>query len=328
MNISKNIKTNQLISIVGATATGKTSIALALAKKLLALNLVKTVHLLSADSRQVYRGLENLTGADVPTDFTTAKSSSYIYPYFSNPNENIFLHGSSIIETSDDWSVAHFQKLFTEIYSRLEDQGVLIVVGGTGFYQQQIINPAESTMIPQNLNLRKKLAELNLVELQNQLKSLNQEKLENMNNSDLNNPRRLVRAIEIALYKMEQVFKPKQVACPANKIFYLELPKAIREAKIKKRVLNRFALAKEEVKKQLEKKEFNALAVTCTGFTELDQFIHGKINQQACLTKWQLAEIQYAKRQDTWWKKCGGLIRVDAEKSEKITDKIIDTCYI
>lgn len=326
--MSNNIKENQIISIVGATATGKTAAALALAEKLLTLKLVKAVHLLSADSRQVYQGLENLTGADLPTDFSTSKSSRFSYPYFTNSTENIFLHGVSIIAPNEEWSVAHFQKLFTEIKSKLDDKEILIVVGGTGFYQQQIANSAESITVPQNLSLREKLAKLSAAELQNQLKNLDKEKLEKMNNSDLNNPRRLVRAIEIALYKTKQPVAAKQASTQTSRIFYLELPKTVRETKIKQRVIDRFTLAKAEVEQQSQNKEISALATTCTGFMELEQFIRGEIDQPTCVTKWQLAEIQYAKRQDTWWKKRSGLIKIDAEKTKKIADKIIDTCYI
>jgi len=326
--MSNNIKENQIISIVGATATGKTATAFTLAEKLLSLKLVKAVHLLSADSRQVYRGLENLTGADLPHDFLDSKNSRFSYQFFTNPSKNIFLHGVSVITTDEEWSVAHFQKLFTEIKSQLRDEEILVVVGGTGFYQQQLISTAETINVPQNLNLREKLAKLSVTELQKQLKNLDKEKLESMNNSDLNNPRRLVRAIEIALYKTQQPTITKPVALPNSKIFYLELPKAIREEKIKQRVVDRFALAKKEVEEQLRNKKINALASTCTGFAELKEFINGKIDRQACLAKWQLAEIQYAKRQDTWWKKRSGLIRLDAEKSKTITDKILHTCYI
>lgn len=326
--MSNNIKDNQIISIVGATATGKTATALALAEKLLSLKLVSIVHLLSADSRQVYRGLENLTGADLPTDFVATKDSHFGYPSFTNSTKNIFIHGVSVIEPDDDWSVAHFQKLFTEIKSQLKDDEILVVVGGTGFYQQQIANTAETIGVPQNLSLREKLAKLSVTELQKQLKDLDKEKLESMNNSDLNNPRRLVRAIEIALYRTKQPVITKQTTSQTSKIFYLELPKAVREEEIKQRVVDRFVLAKEEVAKQLQNEKINTLATTCTGFAELAQFIRGEIDQTTCLAKWQLAEIQYAKRQDTWWKKRSGLIGLDAEKSKTIADKIMHTCYI
>ena len=326
--MSNNIKENQIISIVGATATGKTAAALTLAEKLLALKLAKAVHLLSADSRQVYRGLENLTGADLPSDFMATKNSHFGYQFFTNSSKNIFLHGVSIITPSEEWSVAHFQKLFTQIKSQLANEEILIVVGGTGFYQQQITSTAETIGVPQNLNLREKLVKLSVAELQKRLKDLDEEKLANMNNSDLNNPRRLVRAIEVALDKKQQPTTTKTTASPNSKTFYLELPKTIREVKIKQRVIDRFTLAKKEVEQQLQSKTTSSLAVSCTGFMELKELINGKIDQSACIAKWQLAEIQYAKRQDTWWKKRGGLIKIDVEKTKKIADKIIGTCYI
>ena len=53
-----------------------------------------------------------------------------------------------------------------------------------------------------------------------------------------------------------------------------------------------------------------------------------QIEEKECLELWQLAEIQYAKRQNTWWKKRSGLIKIDIEKTKTIADKILNTCYI
>jgi len=327
--MSNNIKENQIISIVGATATGKTAAALELAEKLIAEKKAQKVFLLSADSRQVYQSLENLTGADLPTDFVATTKNDFSYPYFENLQKNISLHGSSIIGTNEEWSVAHFKKLFTEIKKALSEEDVLVVVGGTGFYQEQILQTAEDIFIPQNENLRKSLEKLSVEELQEKLESIAAKKLSIMNNSDINNPRRLIRAIEVATFKKSNSQKESVAEKKSLPTFYLEMSKDLREEKIKKRVVERFQTAKEEVKQQLLKNEAkNSLAFSSTGFRELEKLLKKQIEEKECLELWQLAEIQYAKRQDTWWKKRSGLIKIDIEKTKTIADKILNTCYI
>lgn len=319
MNISKHIKGNQIVSIVGATATGKTAFALDLATSLIKEKRFQKVHLLSADSRQVYQGLENLTGADVPSDFSADRDAKFAHPFFSNSAKNIFLHGVSIIDPKEEWSVAHFKKLFENVKANLGKEDCLIVVGGTGFYQQQILQTVETIAVPQNKELRERLDKLSTEELKNELQKLDSTKLQKMNNSDVNNPRRLIRAIEIISSDIEPEETQDRDNLPT---FYLQMPRELREQKIRQRVEQRFGLAKKEVQEQLVlskhvKKELPAFS--STGFLELQKLLTGEIDEQECLHLWQTAEIQYAKRQDTWWKKRTNLIEVNMEiAAEKI----------
>lgn len=307
MNISKYIKGNQICSIVGATATGKTALAFKFADELLAKKKFKKIHLLSADSRQVYQGLENLTGADLPENFTKLEENKWPYPVWTNATGNVCLHGVSIIKTDQEWSAAHFRKLFLQVFKNLSKQEFLIVVGGTGFYQQQIGQPADTLEIPPNFKLREKLEKLSLEELQAKLQTLNPSKLKKLNHSDLHNPRRLVRAIEIAQFLQDQKTSkatPKTTKLKKNiPTFYLSLEPELRQQKIVKRVKERFAKAKEEVEEQIKHGQFSKAAASCTGFQELKQFLAFKIDQDTCLKLWTKSELQYAKRQDTWWKK-------------------------
>lgn len=308
MNISNNIQSNQIISIVGATATGKTALALELANELVTKKLYRNVHLLSADSRQVYKGLEILTGADIPKNFREVKSQKFAYRYFINQKENIFIHGVSIILTNEDWSTAHFAKLLLEVKSQMAKGELLIVVGGTGFYHKQVDNPSDTLFIPPDQNLRNQLEELSLDALQKKLQLANKEKFKQLNNSDLNNPRRLIRAIELATFN--NISKVKKSEHSYQRTFYLQIDKKVREEKIKKRVEDRFDKAKREVEPLLSQTKISKLASTSTGFNELTLFINGQLNRENCIKLWQLAEIKYAKRQDTWWKKQNNLIEI------------------
>jgi len=313
MTRSKDIKRNQIISIVGATATGKTALALELATALLERKAFDSVHLLSADSRQVYQGLENLTGADVPEDFIGVKNIQFSYQFFRHATKKIFLHGVSIIGTAEDWSVAHFAKLLAEIKNQLGKNNLLIVVGGTGFYQKQVSERAPTINLAPNLKLRRQLEQISVEELQKQLAKANPSKLAQMNNSDLHNPRRLIRALELAKAEGISTSTTQQNLHPT---FYLQVDLALREQKIIKRVEKRFNKAKAEVVALLPQK-IGKLASSSTGLRELSQFIHGEIDQATCQKLWQQREIQYAKRQDTWWKKQKDLIKIKGNSNLK-----------
>ena len=113
--------------------------------------------MLSADSKQVFAGLEILTGADIPTGFQQLKNDHFPYPYFQKTNRSIELHGIACVPGEAEWSVAHFQKLFQLLWQTIDEKTALIVVGGTGLYHQQIFNPATTVMIEPNKQLRKKL---------------------------------------------------------------------------------------------------------------------------------------------------------------------------
>lgn len=306
MTRSKDIKDNQIISIVGATATGKTALALAVAEALLDQETFTKVHLLSADSRQVYRGLASLTGADVPSDFIPQKNQQFSYQFFNHPTKEILLHGVCIINPEDDWSAAHFAKLYQEVKDQLGKKELLIVVGGTGFYQKQIAKEAATLKLAPNPQLRKELEQLSVEELQKQLAQANPAKLAQMNHSDRHNPRRLIRAIELA--DTAEITTPSKQKS-SHSTFYLQVDRAKREQKIKARVEERFNEARAEVALLLPQK-ISKLAGSSTGFKELSQFIQGEIDQDTCLKLWEQAEIQYAKRQDTWWKKQTDLIEI------------------
>jgi len=175
------------------------------------------------------------------------------------------------------------------------------------------VETAESLFVPRNVQLRQDLEKLSVEELKNRLRILDTSKYQSLNHSDLNNPRRLVRAIEIAVFQKQAhstfIKKTHQQTIPT---FYLQIPKAVREQKIKARIEQRFTLAKKEVEQQLQKHITDqSLAFTSTGFMELKQLIKGEIDQATCLKLWQTAEIQYAKRQDTWWKKRTGIIKIN-----------------
>lgn len=157
--------------VLGATATGKTSCAVALARKF-------SAEILSADSRQVYRGLDIGSGKD-------------LREYGEVP-----YHLVDIVSLPDEYSVYQYQRDFYRVFNEVQSRGALpIMVGGTGMYLDSIIRGYRFRDVPRNESLRKELEPLDSDALQARLL---QSKREIHNRTDLDDRERLVRAIEIA----------------------------------------------------------------------------------------------------------------------------------
>ena len=192
---------NKLLFIVGPTATGKTALALSLAKKF-------GGELISADSRQVYRGMDIGTGKDLPSNSELRimnyelgiRSKKLKIGYRKRDEVPIWL--VDIVEPDYVFNVGEYKHLAGEIIQDIQARKKLpIVVGGTGLYVRALLRPWDEIFIPPNAILRRKLDKLTVEELQIELKKITAEKFESMNHSDQNNPRRLIRAIEIETWK-------------------------------------------------------------------------------------------------------------------------------
>lgn len=305
--MSQDIIQNQIISIVGATASGKTDRALTIARENIEHGVFKKVHLLSADSRQVYQGLEILTGADIPAAWKRTRDDRFPLDFFLSPDATMTLHGVSIIEANQEWSVAHFAKLYQHLRQQLDEQEQLIVVGGSGSYQKQLQGEFDSLGIPPNPSLRETLNPLSVDELQERLRTLNPTRLEQMNHSDVHNPRRLIRAIEIAhAQQADPTLLNDRVDAAQVPIIYLQSDEAVRERAIRERVAMRFPLAVREIqallsKYQLDLKELpNWQSLSSTGVSELVAYLRAGIDQSTCLENWAKQEIRYAKTQQLY----------------------------
>ncbi len=311
----------QIIAITGATATGKSKLALNLAEELIKKKYAQRVFLLSVDSRQVYQGLETLTAADIPHGWRINEKNPH--RYFTHPQLAISLHGVSIIPIWHEWSPAHLQKLYTEIKEQLKENDFLILVGGTGFYHRQINQPATTLFIQPNLALRQELNKKSLASLQEKLKQIDPEKFASMNQSDINNPRRLIRAIEIAkattnINKQQQT-KTQKLKNLIN--IHLILEKKVQEERIKRRVQERFQEAIHEVRACLNqfKLSMELPATSAIGFKEILNHLDQQLSAKETLLAWQRAEIQYTKKQNTWWKKNKDLINFAADDPQLLT---------
>ncbi|MFZ5437454.1 MAG: tRNA (adenosine(37)-N6)-dimethylallyltransferase [Patescibacteria group bacterium] len=301
----------KFISIVGQTATGKTAKAFALAK-LWYQKYHQEVVVISADSKQVFTELTILSGADVPKDFKKKSNENIPYSFFINPDLPISLHGTNNLNGNQEWSVGHFHNLVKKLIENYP-KSLFIVVGGTGLYHQQIYHPAETLHVKPNQELREALANNTLAELQVILENRNPEKLANMNNSDRNNPRRLVRAIETIAAEIEPSHYPQ-----IEPLLQIGLTTTNIEEKIRQRVLKRLEQGVIEEVKNFETKyqEPNLQAKATLGYQEILKFINQEINDKQLIEHWTLSETQYAKRQTTWWKKRENIQWSEANKLE------------
>lgn len=172
---------------MGPTATGKTNLALKLAKKFQG-------EIISSDSRQVYQGLDIGTGK-LPTQSSRIKVQKGEGFWEIN---GIKIWTYDLVDPKDQYSVADYiqdaQKYLTDIINRNK---LPIIVGGTYFYIKALLEGLENLALPKDLDLRKKWESFSLEKLQQELKKLSPQKWQKLNESDKQNPRRLLRTMEL-----------------------------------------------------------------------------------------------------------------------------------
>ena len=253
----------KLVIICGPTATGKTDLAARLAKKF-------SGSIISADSRQVYKGMDIVTGKDRP--------------------KGVSIWGYDLVKPSQDFSVAHFVRLAREQIKKIHRRGHLpIVVGGTGFWLKALVKPPATINIKPNSQLRKKLEKLSIAQLRRQLERLDPERAANMNQSDRNNPRRLIRAIEVAKQPRDSL---RPTIYDAHWIG-LTAPLKVLDRRIEDRVRQRVkAGAIKEWERLCRRFAAKLPSMSAIGYRELPD-----------IDQWVRAEKQYARRQLTWFKK-------------------------
>lgn len=248
---------NKVLVLCGPTATGKTALAAVLAKKF-------NGELVSADSRQVYRGMDIVTGKDRPASQQ------------GGPDVPIWLY--DVADPDEEFSVSHWVKLARGAIADIQKRNKLpIVVGGTGLYIHALIHPFETIDVPPDYPLRKKLGTLSVPELQNLLPGVR------MNQSDWNNPRRLIRKIEISRSE-------KGTARQENKydVFVVGLTAPL--VMLDKRIDDRF---KKRVRQGMKK--------------EIKILFKKYSKELPSMSALELNEHAYARRQMTWFRKQKGI---------------------
>ncbi len=293
-----------LISVVGPTAIGKTSLAISLAKQ------YKT-EIVSADSRQFFKEMQ--IGTAVPN-----KEELVIVPHH-------FIQHKSILES---YSVGDFEKETIALLSNLfKKHDCVIMVGGSGLYVDAVTKgldefPDVDPGIRENLN--KKLKERGIVELQTQLKLLDESQYAKI---DIENPHRLIRALEICIgsgqpyssflnkKKTNRPFKTITIGLKADRqIIYDRINQRV-DLMIEEGLLK-------EARKMHPHRALNALQTV--GYKELFKYFDGEWDLDFAISEIKKNTRRFAKRQLTWYRKNEKLIWFDYDEDNANIFKTID----
>lgn len=270
------------IVILGPTASGKTKLATSLAD-------IMNAEIISADSRQIYRGMDIGTGKDLNE--------------YKLPHNTIKHHLIDIKNAGDDYSVAAFQIDFENAFLDIKNRNKeVIVCGGTGLYINSILQQYEYTSIPVNLELRKGLENNTLHELRSYLAQIPSEF---SNIADTSTIKRTIRAIEIAHYlqhfELPVVPRSKKKA----KIFGIQLEGEQRRKRISLRLEKRIQEGLVDEVRNLLKNGVSAEKLIFYGleYKLVTQHLLGLKTFKEMIEELHIGIHQYAKRQMTYFRK-------------------------
>lgn len=269
---------HKLLAIVGPTATHKTQTAIQLAQR-------QPSILISADSRQVYRGMDIVTGKDHPQDVT--------------------IYGIDLVDPDESYSVSlWYDAVFPHIEKAWQTDKLPIVVGGTGLYVKALTEGIPTMSVPINQPLRDELALLSVDQLQSMMGEIDPTKYATMNHSDQNNPRRLIRALEISQHK-EGLKEKSPISTPYTKILgFCYYDNSNYRSKVHQRVMARIKLgAVAETQTLLKKYDPSLQSMSAIGYKSIIQYLSNQLSHDEMVESWVADELSYAKRQLTWFRK-------------------------
>ncbi len=279
--------------ITGQTGTGKTSLALQIARQ-------QNGALISADSRQVFTGMDIGTGKiDSPADLEYQGNTWYLC--------GVPIYGINLINPNQVFSAGDFAAYGREVIAKIQSQGMLpIVVGGTGFYLKSLLDPDDTVFIPQNDQLRDTLEKLSVAELQAALATGDPVKLSNMNNSDRHNPRRLVRALEVAEWKKQNACQRHPAMDFSGDITWIGLtaPKETLLERITKRITQMLENNLEnEVRTLASNYSWETPGLQTIGYREWQGYFAGEKTLEQVKQNMITAHLQYARKQMIYFKR-------------------------
>ena len=291
--------------ILGQTATGKSDLAVKLAKKI-------NGEIISSDSRQVYKGL------DIGTGKITKKEMGGVPHYLLD-----------VESPKNQFNVAEYKKLAEEkIEVILKNEKVPIICGGTGFYIQSIVDNVVYPEVPPNFNLRAKLSKLSAEKLFGMLKKIDPERAKNI---EAKNPVRLIRAIEIAKALGKVPVFGRRTSKHRILQIGIKLPDEVLKERIYKRLISRIKEgmileAKKLHRNGLSWKRMNELGLE---YRYLALYLQKKLNKKEMIDQLNTSIWHYAKRQWTWFKRDKKIIWInpfkksDLKKLETLVKKFL-----
>lgn len=269
-----------LITILGPTASGKTSLAVALAADL-------NTEIISADSRQIYKRMDIGTGKDL---------EEYKYE-----DKEIPYHLIDICEPGYKYNLYEYQRDFNVVFQDLRTRKKFpILCGGTGLYIETVLKGYSMPQVPENKELREKLKDKTLTELTSILKTYKTLH----NTTDVDNCKRAVRAIEIAeFYRNQQPEERKNK--PLNSfIVGVDIEREARRRKISERLQMRLDSGMVDEVRALLKEGISPDDLIYYGleYKYLTEYLIGRLSYDEMVSKLEIAIHQFAKRQMTWFR--------------------------
>ena len=271
----------QMITILGPTASGKTPLAAALAK---------TVggEIISADSRQVYRRMDIGTGKDL-SDYGDV-------PY----------HLIDICEPGTRYNLFQYQQDFFDAYEDIRRRGrVPILCGGTGLYIEAVLKGYRLSPVPQNQTLRDELEGRSLEELTAMLRELKARTGTTMHNTtDVDSPQRAIRAIEIEQYNADHPVPLRELPAVPSIIVGVSIDRELRREKITSRLKARLEEGMADEVKALLSEGIAADDLTYYGleYRYVTEYVVGHLTFEDMFRQLEIAIHQFAKRQMTWFR--------------------------
>ncbi len=270
-----------LLTVLGPTATGKTSFAVQLADLL-------DGEIISADSRQVYKGMDIGTGKDLEDYVFNGKKIPY--------------HLIDILDAGEKYNLFEYQRDFFRVYEDITKRSKMpILCGGSGLYIDAVVNNYKLVEVPENKQLRAELETKSLDELTEILKSY--KKLHNT--TEIDTKKRAIRAIEIEVYK-----ETHDVQSPEYKqIKSLNIGVRFDRQTVKKRITERL---KNRLENGMIDEVKNLLSAGVTADTliyygleykYLTLYLLGKMSYEQMFEKLEIAIHQFSKRQMTWFRR-------------------------
>ena len=297
---------SKLVVVLGPTASGKTLFAVNLAQHY-------NGEIISADSRQIYRGMDIGTGKDLDE----YKINDQIIPYYL----------IDIINPQDNYSVYDYKNDFLKTYKKISKQNNLaILCGGTGLYIESILLDYKMSDAPPNLELRNQLENKTLSELIEEIK------INHISSYDINfhvTKRRIIRTIEIVLYDNKNIDNKKNSTAQINSLVLgIKLERDIVLKNIKRRLETRLNEGMiDEVKKLIDKGlTLERLKYFGLEYKFIGEYLFNQISYNSMKEKLNFAINRFAKRQMTFFRrmeKRGVNINwIDSDDSSKIYNQI------
>ncbi len=270
-----------LITILGPTATGKTKLASALAAMI-------GGEIISADSRQVYRGMDIGTGKDLNDYFFNGTAVPY--------------HLIDMVDPGYEYNIFEYQKDFTAAFNDITSRDkVPVLAGGSGLYLDAVINGYKLTSVPEDAFLRKQLDRLSDDELREKLKSYGALH----NTTDLIERNRMIRAIEIK--EFEKLNPDKMLDMPAidSVTFGISYERQEIRQRITNRLVHRLNNGMIEEVEHLLAIGLRPEQLTFYGleYKWLTLYVTGQISYDEMFSNLNTAIHQFAKRQMTWFRR-------------------------